>query len=123
MRDALAYLAAVILAAWGVIHVAPTRQVVTSMEPTTNDTRLVITQEWIVEAVAMWGIATLIIVAAATATPAATQNWIYRITAAIITAIAVLTAFTGARTPVVWFKICLVVLATVVALLLGASLA
>jgi hypothetical protein len=32
MRDALAYLAAVILAAWGVIHVAPTRQVVTSME-------------------------------------------------------------------------------------------
>jgi hypothetical protein len=54
-RDAFAYLAAAIRAAWGVIHVAPTRQVVTSMEPSTNDSRLVITQEWIVEALAMWG--------------------------------------------------------------------
>jgi hypothetical protein len=52
MRDALAYLAAAILAAWGVIHVAPTRQVVRSMEPSSNDSRLVITQEWIVEALA-----------------------------------------------------------------------
>jgi hypothetical protein len=122
MRDALAYLAAGILAAWGVIHVAPTRQVVTSMEPSTNDSRLVIIQEWIVEALAMWGLAALVI-AAATTTPPATENWIYRVTAAIVAAIAVLTAFTGARTPVVWFKICLVVLATVVALLLGASFA
>jgi hypothetical protein len=123
MRDALAYLAAAILAIWGVIHVAPTRQVVSSMEPSTNDNRLVITQEWAVETVAMWGLATLVIVAAATATPAATQNWIFRITAAIVGAMAVLTALTGARTPVVWFKICLTVLATVAPLLLGASFA
>jgi hypothetical protein len=58
-----------------------------------------------------------------TATPTATENWIYRITAAIVASIAVLTALTGARTPIVWFKMCLVVLATVVALLLGASFA
>jgi hypothetical protein len=64
------------------------------------------------------GLATLVI-AAATSTPAVTENWIYCITAAI----AVLTALTGARTLVVWFKICPVVLATVVALLLGASFA
>jgi hypothetical protein len=123
MRDLLAYLAAAILAAWAVIHVVPTRQVVRSIEPSTNDSRLVITQEWIVEALAMWGLATLVIVVAATATPAATENWIYRITAAIVAAIAVLTGFTGARTPVVWFKMCLVVLATVMGLLLAASFA
>jgi hypothetical protein len=123
MRDALAYVAPAVLAAWGVIHVAPTRQVVSSMEPSTHDTRLVIAQEWIVEALAVWGLATLVIAAAATGTPAATENWIYRITAAIVAAIAILTAFTGARTAVVWFKICLVVLATVVALLLAASFA
>ena len=56
------------------IHVAPTRQVVTSVQPSTNNSRLVITQQWIVEALAMWGLATLIIVAAATATPAATEK-------------------------------------------------
>jgi hypothetical protein len=66
------------------------------MEPSTNDSRLVITQEWIVEALAMWGLATLVIVAAASATPAARENWKYRITADIVAAIAVLTAFTGA---------------------------
>ena len=42
MHDALAYLAAFTLVAWGLIHVAPTRQVITSMEPSTNDSRLVI---------------------------------------------------------------------------------
>jgi hypothetical protein len=123
MRDALAYLAAAILASWGVIHVAPTREVVGSMEPSTNDSRLVMTQEWIVEGIANWGLAALVIVAAATSTSAATENWTYRITAGIVAAIAVLTALTGARTPVVWFKICVVVLATVVALLVGASFA
>jgi hypothetical protein len=123
VRDVLAYLAGAILVVWGVVHVVPTRQVVRSMEPSTNDSRLVITQEWIGESLAMWGLATLVIVAAATATPVATENWIYRITASIVAAIGVLTALTGARTPVVWFKICLVVLATVVALLLSASFA
>jgi hypothetical protein len=82
---------------------------------------LVITQEWIVESVAMWGLATLVMVAAATSTPAATESWIYRITASIVATIGVLTALTGARTPVVWFKICLIVLATVVVLLVAAS--
>ena len=91
------------------------------MEPSTNDGRLVITQEWIVEALAMWGLATLVIVSAATATPADTQNRIYRITAAIVAAIGPLTVLTGARTTLVWFKICPIVLATVTALLLGAS--
>jgi hypothetical protein len=123
MREALAYLAGVILAGWGLVHVIPIRQVIRSLQPATNDSRLVITQEWVVEALAMWGLAALVIIATTVATPAAAENWIYRTTSAIVTAIATLTALTGARTPVPWFKICLAVLAVVVALLLTASLA
>jgi hypothetical protein len=60
MHDALAYLAAFTLVAWGLIHVAPTRQVITSMEPSTKRQPAGhLTQEWIVEALGMWGLATL----------------------------------------------------------------
>jgi hypothetical protein len=46
---------------------------------------------------------------------------VYRVAAVLLVAVGVLTAVTGARTPSVWFKVCLVVMA-VGALLLAASL-
>ena len=48
--------------------------------------------------------------------------WVYRVAAGLLVALATLTALTGARTPVVWFKICPVLLAGSAALLLAASL-
>jgi hypothetical protein len=46
---------------------------------------------------------------------------VYRLAARLLAGIAVLTALTGARTPVVWFKACPLVMATLVALLLVGS--
>lgn len=123
MRDTLAYLAAGILASWGLMHVIPTPQVVGSLQPATHDSRLVITQEWVVETLAMWGLAALVIITTATTAFPSTENWIYRTTATILATMAVLTASTGARTPSPWYKICLVVLSAVIALLVAASLA
>jgi hypothetical protein len=60
MADVFAYLAAVLIAAWGVSHVIPTRQVVAGFEPTTTDNHRVILQEWVIEAVAMWGLPALV---------------------------------------------------------------
>jgi hypothetical protein len=45
----------------------------------------------------------------------------YRLSAGLLAGIAVLTAFTGARTPVVWSKACPYVMAGCVALLLAGS--
>jgi len=48
-------------------------------------------------------------------------DWIYRAAAIMLLAIAALTAVTGARTAVVFFKICPVLLSGTAALLLAAS--
>ena len=46
---------------------------------------------------------------------------VHLMAAGLLAAIAVLTTLTGARTPVVWFKACPLVLATVIELLLVGS--
>ena len=77
-------------------------------------------QEWLAEAVTMWAIAGLVVGVTLVGEPASTAL-VYRIAAATLLALAVLTALTGARTPVVWFKICPVLLGTSAALLLTAG--
>jgi hypothetical protein len=71
----------------------------------------------------MWGIAAVVIVVTAVGgTEAGARVWVYRVAAGLLIALGTLTALTGARTPVVWFKICPVLLAGSAALLLTASL-
>jgi hypothetical protein len=53
---------------------------------------------------------------------ASVRNWVYRVAAALLVVLGVLTVLTGARTPVIWFKICPVLLASSAVLLLAASL-
>ena len=122
MSAVLAYVAAVVVAAWGVAYVVPTRQVVAGFGPVSADNRRVIVQEWLAEAFTMWGVAAMVI--AATAAGGAVTDvraWVYRVAAALLVALGVLTALTGARTPVVWFKVCPVVMAGAAVLLLAAA--
>lgn len=121
MRDFLAYLAAILIAVWGIAHAIPTRRVVAGFEPTSHDNRLVVIQEWLAESLTMWGLAVIVIVTTAAVSHSST-DWLYAVTAALLVAIAVLTAATGARTPVVWFKICPIVLSSAALLLLVAAL-
>jgi len=102
----------------------PTRQVLAGFEPVTADNRRVIKQEWVAEAFTMWGIAAVVIGAtAAGGTAADARAWVYRAASGLLVALAVLTALTGARTPVMWFKICPVLLSAAAVLLLASSLA
>jgi hypothetical protein len=122
MSAALAYIAGAAVAVWGVAHVIPTRQVLAGFEPVTDDNRRIIAQEWLAEAFTMWGIAALVIgVTAAGGIDVSARGWIYRGVAGLLAALAVLTALTGARTPVIWFRICPVLLAGSAVLLLIAS--
>ena len=118
---ALAYLSAGLVAAWGVAHAIPTRAVVQGFGSITRDNRLVVTQEWLAEALTMWFIATIIVIVTAVAGDAAVTPWVYRATAVMLIAVGSLTTATGARTPVVWFKICPVLLTATAVLLLVAS--
>lgn len=51
----------------------------------------------------------------------AVAGWAYRMAAVLLLALALLTGLTGARTPVSWFKVCPVLLASSAGLLLAAS--
>jgi hypothetical protein len=120
MATALAYAAAAVIAVWGLAHVIPTRQVVAGFGAINADNRRIITQEWLAEGVMMWGIAAFVI--AATAAEAGDiRAWVYRVAAGLLVAVGALTALTGARTRVVWFKVCPSVMAVAAGLLLTAS--
>jgi hypothetical protein len=122
MSAPLAYVAGAVVAAWGVAHVIPTRQVLAGFEPITADNRRIIAQEWLAEAFTMWGIAAVVIITTAVGgMDASARAWIYRAVAGLLVALAVLTGFTGARTRVIWFKICPVLLAGSALLLLIAT--
>ena len=121
MSTVLAYLGAALVAAWGVAHAVPTRQVLAGFEPVTADNRHIIKQEWLAEAFTMWGIAAVVIAATAAGGTADARAWVYHAASALLVALATLTALTGARTRVIWFKICPALLTAAAILLLAAS--
>ena len=121
MEAALAYVAAAITGLWGVAHAVPTTDAVAGFGPISPDNRRVILQEWIAESVALWGLAALVVAVTAVDADADVTAWVYRVVAGILVALAALTAATGARTAVIWFKICPALLTGSAALLLAAS--
>jgi hypothetical protein len=121
MAEVLAYVAAALVGFWGVAHAVPTRQVIAGFEPTAVDNHRIILQEWLAEAFALWGLAALVIAVTAVAGGEDVTSWVYRIVAVLLVSLAVLTALTGARTRVIWFRVCPVLLTSTAVLLVIAS--
>ena len=122
MAHMLAYLAAALVAVWGIAHAVPTKRVVAGFAPITADNRRILTQEWLAESLTMWGMAAVVVAVTASTADIHLTAVVYRVVAGLLVCLAVLTALTGARTPVVWFKVCPVMLGTSAALLLVAGL-
>ena len=118
----LSYVAAALIGVWGIAHAVPTKRVVAGFTPITADNRRVLIQEWLAESFTMWGMAVLVVVVTASAADTRVIATVYRTVAGLLVSLAVLTALTGARTPIVWFKVCPLLLATSAALLLLASI-
>lgn len=123
MRAFLAYATAVLLSLWGISHVLPTRRVTAGFGPISKDNRLVLVQEWLLEAVTMWTLAALVTVATAIRGDSDVTSWLYRATAVALLVIGAVTGATGARTPVIWFKVCVGLMTVSAGLLVGASFA
>lgn len=118
----LAYAAAGVAIAWGVAHLAPTRAVVSGFGELAADNRRILTMEWVAEGLTLIFIGVL--AALAGSVGAGTNQLPVAIKAAaagMLVAMALLTAFTGARTKVVFFRICPLV-KSIAALLLLASI-
>jgi hypothetical protein len=122
MSTLLASLAAAITTVWGIAHLIPTGQVVAGFGTLSKDNRLVITQEWIAEGITLTflgGLIGLVTAVDRVSNPVVTA--VYGLAAGMLLVMAVLTAVTGARGSVIFFKICPIV-KTLAAVLLLASI-
>jgi hypothetical protein len=123
MPDALAYAAAGIVFMWGVSHIVPTKQVVAGFGDISRDNRHIITMEWVAEGLSFMFVAVLVVaVTWSGETPEAAKALVYRVGSVFLITIGVWTAVTGARTGVIWFKACPVVMSITSGLLIAASL-
>jgi hypothetical protein len=77
---------------------------------------------WLGESFTMWGVAALVVAVTVTAVDTQVSAIVYRVASGLLLALAALTAFTGARTPIIWFEVCPVLLVTSAALLLASAL-
>ncbi len=119
----VAYVASAVLIGWGAAHLTPTRAVAASFGEITRDNRRILIMEWIAEGVTHISLGVLIVLITVVegAGDSATQL-VDLVVAAVLLVLAALTAATGSRTPVVWFRICPFVLSGAAALLVLASL-
>ena len=122
MVDTFALVAAGIVFLWGVSHIIPTRQVVAGFGDISPDNRRIITMEWVAEGLSFIFVAALIVAVTWSASaPEAAEDLVYRVTSGFLIAIGIWTAMTGARTGVIWFKACPVVMSISSGLLIAAS--
>ena len=107
---------------WGVSHIIPTRQVVAGFGDISPDNRRIITMEWVAEGLAFVFVAVLVVaVTWSTDVTEAAEDLVYRVVSGFLITIGVWTAMTGARTGVIWFKACPVVMSVSSGLVIAAS--
>lgn len=123
MTDMLGYIAAGIVFLWGVSHIIPTKQVVAGFGDIGRDNRHIITMEWVAEGLSFMFVAVLVVaVTWSGQTPEVAEDLVYRVVTGFLLAIGAWTAMTGARTKVIWFRMCPVVMTVTSGLLIAASL-
>jgi hypothetical protein len=61
MAAVFAYVAAAVVAVWGVAHAVPTGRVLAGFAPISRTNRRIVLQEWLAEAFTMWGVAAVVI--------------------------------------------------------------
>ena len=122
MAEVFAYVAAGVVFLWGASHIIPTKQVVAGFGDISQDNRHIITMEWVAEGLSFMFVAALVVaVTWSGRTPDAAEGLVYRVCAGFLLVVGAWTAVTGARTKVIWFRMCPVVMALTAGLLMAAS--
>ena len=122
MAAALSYLASAVLIAWGTAHLVPTRAVAASFGDITLDNRRILVMEWVAEGTTHISLGARRSHDSSRGRGRPGARLVYRVVAVVLVALAALTAATGSRTPVIWFRVCPYVLSGAAALLVAASL-
>ena len=107
LNNIFIYISSIIIIIWGIAHIIPTKNVVSGYGEISRDNKLIFMMEWIAEGTTLIfiGILTLLINILNGYQNPVSLN-VFRISAVMLIIMAMLTAFTGARTKVIFFKIC-----------------
>jgi hypothetical protein len=106
MNQVLIYMASAIATLWGIAHLAATKGVVEGFGEISEDNRLIITMEWIVEGVAFISIAAFVAVVTAIDMKSAVSTSVYLVAICSLIALALVARFTGAKVDFLPFKLC-----------------
>jgi hypothetical protein len=105
--DIMLYIGAIIVTIWGIAHIVMTGPVIKGFEPISQDNKRVITMEWVAEGITLCFIGLLVLLITILD---GSQNYVstlvYRASAVVLIIMAVLSSFTGARTPHIPYKLC-----------------
>jgi len=123
IASVLLYVGSTVILAWGIAHIIPTRSVISGFGTISQDNLRIITMEWIAEGLMLCFIGALTLFLTLSGGPQSVIiASVYRICAIVLIVMAVLSLFTGARTSIVFFKICPAVKTTVAVLFLLGTL-
>ena len=107
MNDILLYIGSAVVTVWGIAHIVPTKNVVNGFGTISEDNKRIITMEWVAEGLALCFIGLLVLFVTALGDSQDDASLIvYRASAGMLIVMAIWTALTGARTPIVPIKIC-----------------
>ena len=124
MNDLLLYLGGALTIVWGTAHLLPTSKVVQGFGPITPDNRLVLTMEWVAEAILLIFTGVLIVVMTARfgASGTATQT-AAAVSAAMLLVLAGVSSLTGGRVDFIMYRLCAPIFVLSAALLLTGAFA
>jgi len=110
MNEILIYIGAGIIIVWGIAHIIPTRQIVKGFGEISADNKKVLAMEIVAEGLTLMFLGALpILVSAIGDSQSLTARIVFLTSGVMLLAMAILTLATGAKTPVIWYKICPVV--------------
>lgn len=107
MNDILLYVGSVLIIIWGIAHIIPTGAIVRGFGPISEDNKKIITMESVAEGVTLGFVGVLVLLVTSLAgSHSQAAHIVYLACAAVPIIMALLTAFTGARTSLLPYKIC-----------------
>ncbi len=105
--DIMLYIGAIIITVWGMAHIVMTKPVVKGFEPISQDNKRVLTMEWVAEGVALCFVGLLVLlITIFEGSQNSVSIFVYRASAVMLMVMAILSSFTGARTPHIPYKLC-----------------
>lgn len=107
MPAILFYFGAAVIFLWGLGHLIPTRNIVAGFGFLSLDNKRIITMEWLAEGLTLCFLGILVAIMVSHVGPAQTAtHLVARICSIMLFVLAVVSAFTGARTTILPMKLC-----------------